>query len=147
MKYKAFFLVGSLVALVVFLAWPVTTVQSPYWEVWVTDEAGQSLQGMTVTVSYENYSAESEGHSEQKRTDAGGYVVFSPKSLTASRWRRLMTLIQSARAGVHASFGPHAWVMASGNGLDGTALRDGYVTDWRGAPPRMASKIVAKAPR
>jgi hypothetical protein len=134
----------SLVALILFLAWPTTTAECPIWEVWVVNEAGQPMEGMTVMIHYENYSAEPEGHSEQKQTDAGGYVVFSPRSLEASRWRRILTTIQSAGAGVHASFGPHAWVMTYGNGLEGDAVSNGYLTDWTGAPPRMASRIVAK---
>jgi hypothetical protein len=148
-KRKNLFLVIiiSLVALTMFLAWPITTAQSPFWEVWVVNEAGQPIEGMTVTIHYENYSAEPEGHSEQKQTDAGGYVVFSPRSLKASRWRRIVTTIQSAGAGVHASFGPHAWVMTYGNGLEGMAVSNGYLTDWTGAPPRMVSRIVAKPRR
>jgi hypothetical protein len=137
-------IVISLVALIAFLAWPTTTAQSPFWEVWVVNEAGQPVEGMTVTLTYHNYSAEPEGHSEQKQTGADGYVVFSPRSLKASRWRRMATTLQSAGAGVHASFGPHAWVMASGNRLEGIAESNGYVTDWKGAPPRMNSRIVVK---
>ena len=143
-KRIGLFLIISVFAAIVFLAWPVTSAESPYWEVWVTNESGQPLDGMTVTLSYQNYSTESEGHSEQKQTDPSGYVVFSPQSLKANRWQRIVTTLQAAGAGVHASFGPHAWVMAHGNGLDGIAVSNGYVTDWRGSPPRMVSRIVAK---
>ncbi len=143
-KRSAPFLIISVFAVIVFLAWPVTSAESPYWEVWVINPSGQPLDGMTVTLSYQNYSAEAEEHTEQKRTDPSGYVVFSSRTLTASRWRRIVTTLQSAGAGVHASFGPHAWVMAHGNRLDGIAISNGYVTDWRGSPPHMASRIVAK---
>jgi len=142
-RRKFFLLIISLIALVIFLAWPVTSAESPYWEVWVTNESGQPLDGMTVTLTYQNYSAESEGHSEQKQTGPDGYVVFSPRSLKASRWQRVVTTLHSAEAGVHASFGPHAWVMAHGNGLNGIAVGNGYVTDWTGSPLRMVSRIVA----
>ena len=131
-KRKNFFLIIALFALITFLAWPTTLAQSPLWEVWVVNEAGQPEEGLTVTLTYQNYSAESEGHSEQKQTNAGGYVVFSSRSLKASRLRRIVTTLQSARAGVHASSGPHAWVMAYGNGLEGEAVSNGYVTDWAG---------------
>ena len=141
---KKLFLLTSLFALVIFLAWPSTTAQSPLWEVWVVNEAGQRLQGITVTLIYHNYSAESEGHSEQKQTDASGYAVFSPRSLKAHRFRRLIATIESAEAGVHASFGPHAHVWANGNGLTGDAASNGYLTDWTGSPPRMSSTITAK---
>jgi hypothetical protein len=143
-KPKILFLTISLIALVIFLAWPTTNAQSPFWEVWVVNEANQPIEGMTVTLIYQNYSAESEEHSEQKQTDALGYVAFPPQNLKVSRLHRIATTVQSARAGVHASFGPHAWVMASGDGLDGTAVSNGYVTDWNGAPARMASRVVVK---
>jgi hypothetical protein len=143
-KRKIFFLLMSLLALIIFLAWPSTTAQSPLWEVWVVNEAGQPLQGITVTLICHNYSAEQEGHSEQKQTDASGYAVFSPRSLKVTRFRRLITTIESAGAGVHASFGPHAHVWANGNGLTGDAVSNGYVTDWTGSPPRMSSTIIAK---
>jgi hypothetical protein len=129
-----------LAVLVVFLAWPTTTPQSPIWDVWVLDQSGQPLQGMTVRLSYQNYSAESESHEEDLQTDANGHVVFHPQSLRASRITRALAMARSATAGVHASFGPHAWVWAFGKGLEGVA----EVTNWNGAPPRMASKIVAK---
>jgi hypothetical protein len=135
-RQRKLFLIIVAMALVLVLAWPTTTTQSPFWEVWVVDEAGQPLEGMTVTLTYQNYSAESEGHSEQKRTDPGGYVVFPQRSLKASRLRRVVTTLQSAGAGVHASFGPHALVRANGNGLTG------YATDWTGAPERMSSRVV-----
>jgi hypothetical protein len=143
-RRKNFLLLISLLALLTFLAWPTTTAQSPFWEVWVVNEAGQPLEGMTVTLYYHNYSAEAEGHSEQRQTDASGFAVFSPRSLKATRFRRLITTIESAGAGVHASFGPHAHVWASGNGLTGDSVSNGYMTDWEGAPPRMSSTIIAK---
>ena len=146
-KRKLFFLLLLLTALVLILAWPTSTAEAPLWEVWVVNEAGQPLEGITVTLSYQNYSAESEGHLERKLTDASGYVVFSQRSLKASRLRRIVTTLESARAGVHASFGPHAGVWADGNGLRGYAVSNGYITDWTGAPQRMSSKIVAKALR
>jgi hypothetical protein len=146
-KRKVLFLIIFLTAMVLILAWPVATVQSPFWEVWVVNEAGQPLKGITVTLSYQNYSAESEGHLERKQTDAGGYVVFSQRTLKASRLRRIVTTLESARAGVHASFGPHAGVWADGNGWRGYAVSNGYLTDWTGAPPRVSSTIVAKPVR
>jgi hypothetical protein len=134
----------SLAALGVFLAWPTTTIQCPMWEVWVVDQSGQPLQGMTVRLTYQNYSAESESHSEDLQTDAKGYVLFHPQSLRVPRGQRALAIARSATAGVHASFGPHAWVWTFGKGLEGVAVNDGHVTDWTGAPPRMASKVVAQ---
>lgn len=134
----------SLAALVAFFAWPTATAQCPMWEVWVVDESGQPLQGMTVRLTYQNYSAESESHSEDLQTDTKGYVLFHPQSLRVPRVQRVLAIVRSAMAGVHASFGPHAWVWTFGKGLEGVAVNDGHVTDRTGAPPRMASKVVAK---
>jgi hypothetical protein len=134
----------SLTGLVVFLSWPITTTQCPMWEVWVVNQSGQPLQGMTVRLGYQNYSAESEAHSEDLQTDVNGYVFFHPQSLRVLRVQRALAIARSAMAGAHASFGPHAWVWTFGKGLEGVADDDGHVTDWTGAPPRMASKILAK---
>jgi hypothetical protein len=144
---KVWYLLIVLITLVLILAWPTTSAESPLWEVWVVNETGQPLGGMIVTLSYQNYSAESEGHLERKQTDANGYVMFSQRSLRASRLRRIVATLVSARDGVHAGFGPHAYVWADGNGLTGYAISNGYVTDWRGAPTRMSSRIVAHARR
>ena len=134
----------SLAALLGFLTWPTATVQCPMWEVQVVNESGQPIEGMTVRLSYMNYSAESKSHEEDLRTNASGYVLFHQKSLRAPRIRRALATVSSATGGVHASFGPHAWVWTFGDGLEGTAISDGHVTDWTGAPSRMTSKIVAK---
>jgi hypothetical protein len=133
-----------LVALTGLLIWPVTTAQCPTWEVWVVDESGRAVPGMTVRLTYQNYSAESEDHYEDRQTDANGYVVFQPRSLRAVVARRLLATTRSAMAGVHASLGPHAWVWVFGKGLEGVAVNDGHVTDWTGTPSRMTSKVVAK---
>src|ERR1700738_1330442 len=91
---KTFFLIILVIAVALVLAWPATTVECPLWEVQVVNEAGEPLERMAVTLSYQNYSAESEGHSVQKQTDAGGYVVFPQRSLKANRWRRIISTIQ-----------------------------------------------------
>src|SRR5262249_23254085 len=115
-KRKVVWLIIAFIAITIFLIWLTTSAQSPFWEVWVVNEAGQPLEGMVVDLTYQNYSAESEGHSERIQTDARGYAVFAPRSLRASRLRRIIKSVLSARGGVHASFGPHAWVWAYGNG-------------------------------
>src|ERR1700719_4459586 len=106
-----------LAALIVLIGWPITTAQCPTWEVWVVDQSGQPLQGMTVRLTYQNHSAESESHSEDLQTDANGHVLFRPKSLTVPWIHRAIVTMESAVAGVHASFGPHAWIWAFGKGL------------------------------
>lgn len=113
---------ASLLALGLFLVWPTTTLQAPLWEIWVVNESGQPLAGMIVTLTSQNYSAQSDEQSETKQTNSDGYVVFPSKTLTVSRFRRIVASLESASAGAHASFGPHAWVMVSGRGLEGEAV-------------------------
>jgi hypothetical protein len=136
----------SLAALATFLVWPTTTAQCPLWEVWVVDQSGQPLQGMTVRLTYQNYSAENQSHSEDLQTDAKGHVVFQPRYLRVRRAQRILATLRSAMAGVHAGFGPHAFVFTFGKGLEGSAVSYGYITDWTGAPSCMSSTIVAAKP-
>ncbi|MBZ5525948.1 MAG: hypothetical protein LAP21_27300 [Acidobacteriia bacterium] len=136
-----------LIAMLFLGLWSRTTPATPRWEVWVVDENGHTLKGMTVRLSWRNYSAEKQGHEEDRITDKNGYVVFPARTLKASRSRRAAETADSARAGVHASFGPHASVYAFGQGREGYATTDGpngqYITDWTGSPPEMQSHIVA----
>ncbi|MGA8765755.1 MAG: hypothetical protein WB559_01955 [Candidatus Acidiferrales bacterium] len=108
------------------------------------NEAGQPVDGMTVIRHCQNYSAETDGHTDELRTGPDGYVVFDYKTLTASRIKRLLVTLDSAQAGVHASFGPHAYVFAFGNGLEGYDVRDNRIVDWRGVPNHMISRIIVK---
>jgi hypothetical protein len=99
---------------------------------------------MTVRLSWQDYSGETEGHEEDLLTGENGYVVFTARTFRASGLRRLVGTILSARAGVHASFGPHAFVFAFGQGFEGGAVSGKYVTNWTGEPSEMQSRIVVK---
>lgn len=81
-------------------------------------------------------------------TDAQGHVVFSAQTLSASLGRRIIAMLSSGMAGIHASFGPHASVFAFGRGLQGFAIdqQRNVLLDWTGKPDRMESRIVV-APR
>lgn len=125
----------------------ISTPETPRWEVWVVDRDGRPLRGMTVRLLWHNYSAESTGHTEERQTDENGYVVFPARRLAASLRDRVSVTIQSAGAGVHASFGPHASVFAFGGGLEGYSVTGPYVTDWRGKPDQMQSRIIASPQR
>ena len=123
---------------------PLTTLNCPSWDVWISDENGRPVPGITVRLSYKNYSAECESHEIDAITDSQGHVKFSPKTLTASLGSRVAAIASAARAGVHASFGPHAWVFAFGNGLEGYDIdpRRNVLVDWDGKPDQMQSRIV-----
>jgi hypothetical protein len=122
----------------------VNSPAAPRWEVWVFDEQDHPLQGMTVRLSWRNYSAETTDNQEDRHTDENGYGVFPPRRLAASLRDRVLVTMQSAAAGVHASFGPHAFVFAFGRGLEGVSVTGPYVTDWRGKPNTMQSRIIVQ---
>jgi hypothetical protein len=127
--------------------WQVTTLETPQWEVWVVDENGQPLEGMRVLMTYHNFSAESEGHSDELYTDATGHVVFPSRTIAVSPLNRVLAIMRSAQGGVHASFGPHASVFAFGRGREGYAVSLGMITDWTGKPYHETSRIVAEPQR
>lgn len=119
---------------------PVPYLASPDWEVWVVDQGGNPVHGI-VRLEYENYSVEATGHEEDLVTDDAGYAHFQPHRASASFLRRCFYTASSAAALAHASFGPHDYVLAFGNGLEGDAVTNGYVTDWTGEPDHMKSTI------
>ena len=122
---------------------PVRSLNCPAWDVWVTDQSGQAVSGVTVRLTCRNYSAERDTHEMDATTDAQGQVAFSARTISASLGRRAFAILSSAMAGTHASFGPHASVFAFGEGLEGFAIdKQGVVEDWTGKPSHMESRIV-----
>jgi hypothetical protein len=136
------------VAIVLSVAFvPITSLSSPAWEVWITDQGGHPIPGITVRLTHRNYSAESQTHEINATTDGQGHLTFSAQTVSASLARRVVAMLSSAMAGVHASFGPHASVFASGDGLQGVAVDErGNVLDWTGKPAHMESRIVLAPP-
>jgi hypothetical protein len=130
-------------ALVGAIFYPVSYLAAPAWEVWIADESGAPVQGMTVRLSYQHYSVESSGHEQDAISDSHGHVQFPSRISSAPLARYIVYSISSATAGAHASFGRHAHVFAFGRGLEGSATTDGVITNWTGTPDRMESRIVA----
>lgn len=121
---------------------PLQTLSAPAWDVWVADANGLPVAGITVRESYQNYSAESSSHEEDQVTNAEGYVKFAPKVVRASLVSRGLATLSSATAGVHASFGPHSYLLAFGKGLQGDAVQNGLVVNWKGSPSIMKTRII-----
>lgn len=123
---------------------PIKSLSCPVWDVWVTDQSGHPVSGLTVRLSYQNYSAERESHETNAITDTQGHATFSPQTVSASLGRRIVAILSSALAGAHASFGAHASVFAFGKGLQGFAIdqRRNVILDWTGRPDHMESRIV-----
>jgi hypothetical protein len=128
-------------------AWPMSYLASPRWEVWVVTDDGQPIPQINVRLVYKNHSAESESHEVTLITDENGHALFPQHYEKACIFQRLFYTLSSARAGVHASFGRHAYVFAFGSGYEGSAVTGKYVADWRGKPDSMQSRIVAKRSR
>ena len=136
--YIAFILSCTLASLI-----PVGSLQAPKWDVQVFDKAGNPSSGISVRESYQNYSAEFTGHEETGVTDVNGWVHFDAKILRASPLKRFVAVVRSAMGGVHASFGPHAFVFAFGRGMEGDWVDShGYVGDWTGSPSSMSTHII-----
>jgi len=134
-------LVAAAVGLLFCIPLPRTAV--PDWSVTVVDGSGLPVEGITVRESYQDYSIESQGHENDRLTDAFGETHFARVTVWYSLGRRAAgAILSTLRGGVHASFGTHASVFAFGKG-EGSAVRNGYVEDWTGSPEVYASKIVA----
>jgi hypothetical protein len=124
---------------------PIPYRACPTWDVWVVDDGGQPVRDVTVRLVYQNYSAESRSHENDRITNERGHAIFPRQESSASVLRRCYYTVLSATAGVHGSFGRHAWVFAFGKGLEGNATSGPIVTDWTGSPDHMESRIVARA--
>jgi hypothetical protein len=130
------------VMLAVLLIFPFESLQAPLWEVSVVDQANRPIGGVTVREGYQHYSAQFSGGETDLTTDNQGRVTFPAKTFRANLLKRFAVMASSAAGGVHASFGPHAYVFAFGNGVEGNSVKNGYVEDWTGAPKANKSVIV-----
>ena len=110
-----------ILVLAIVLFWPIPYTAAPKWEVWAVNEVGAPLEGMTVRLYYQNYSAEMMGSEMDAVTDSHGHAQFPMQLASASAARYIVYSYRSAMAGVHASFGRHAGVFAYGQGRDGSA--------------------------
>src|SRR6185437_12362819 len=93
---------------------------------------------------YQDYSNEATSHGMTVTTANNGEGQVPAQYRTTGLVQYLIYSALSAAAGVHASFGRHAYVFAFGNGYVGEALTGQHVTDWRGTPEIMNSKILAR---
>ena len=88
-------LVGAVLAAAALI--PIPYLAAPKWEVWVLDEAGVPIEGITVRRVYQNYSTEREDHEEDQVTDKQGYASFPERRSSASSARRCVISSLSAR--------------------------------------------------
>lgn len=144
MKRATMLKLAAWALLLVGTSYPVSYTAAPAWEVLVVDEAGAPIEGMTVRLSYQNYSTESKGHELDAISDSRGRVQFAMRRARASFGRYLAYSVWSATMGVHASFGRHAYVFVFGQGREGDATTGEALTEWTGTPDEMKSRIIAR---
>jgi hypothetical protein len=136
--------VFAVAAVILLLAgiWPIKYLASPNWDVWVTQKDGAPVQSIKVRLSYQNYSTENKDHEITLIADQRGHVQFVPQYQRACFFQRAFYTLLAARAFVHASFGPNAFVFAFGEGYEGSTAAGDSVTYWSGSPEAVESKIV-----
>ena len=140
--WRIFVLVAAV--LLVLGAWPMRYLASPGWEVWVVNDHRQPIPHINVRLTYQNYSAEDRSHDLIQETNENGHALFPARYERANTFQYVFYTVSSARAGVHADFGRHAYVFASGGGYAGYALTGNDVADWQGSPDSMQSRIVVR---
>jgi hypothetical protein len=126
---------------IVLFVYPFESWQAPTWTVSVVDASNNPVSGARVRESYQDYSAGFEDGEADLTTDLQGKGIFPARTLRASLFRRIVVTLSSATAGVHTSFGPHAFVFAFG-GMEGSSVKNGVVEDWKGSPRVNTSIIV-----
>jgi hypothetical protein len=83
------------------------------------DAARKPLSGITVREVWQQYSIEDSSHEEDRLTDVKGEVHFPRRThWTSVAGRVLGCARQIIGAGVHASCGVHAYLVAFGKGAD-----------------------------
>jgi hypothetical protein len=117
-------LLGLLISL-----YPFETTVVPEWRVRVADEVGNPLKKTIVSEHWKHYSIESEGHEAEAITDGDGYITFPPRTIKASLLIRVIGLIRNVfKTGIHASFGPSAYLIVSGD-MDSITTNADYSPD------------------
>jgi hypothetical protein len=124
-------------------ALPIRYLASPRWEIWVVANDNKPLPGINVRLVYQNFSTEDQSHEITMTTDEKGHALFPLQYRKASFFQHVFYTLVSAEAGVHASFGQYAYVLAFGGGYNTLDFTD--LPPWRGSPVSLESTIVAKS--
>ena len=81
------------------------------------------MEGVFVRQVWQDYSVESSSHEQDTYTDENGYVSFPERTVRAPLlFRVLGVILNTASLGVHASYGPSAYVLAYGEIVNGKRL-------------------------
>lgn len=101
---------------------PYETIVVPEWRLSVLNLEGQPEPDVLVRQSWGHYSLEPEPYHElQARTNSQGIVTFPAHNIKACVALRLFGAVRSfVKTGIHASYGPHSWVIAFKDGHTGS---------------------------
>lgn len=116
---------------------PVPRTVAPDWTITTLDAARRPLIGITVREVWQQYSVEDSSHEEDRLTDIRGAVHFPRRTEWTSIAARIFgCLRQISSAGVHASCGPHSYLVAFGKGVDtmdwtDLGQQDGTTMPWQ----------------
>jgi len=128
------FLLG--VAVVALLLWPRTRVTVPAWTLTIVQENAPA-EGVTVRQVWRDYSTLSGAGEQDLLSDRAGRVSFPERTTHASTLHRAAgCMAQVLAAGVHASCGPSASVIAFDGGHEG----DGHYVPGRPLPTVVVMK-------
>ncbi len=98
---------------------PLPQTVAPDWTVTTLDATRKPLTGITVREVWQPYSLEQSSHEEDRLTGVMGEVHFPRRTERSSIAGRLFSCMgQIAGTGVHASCGPHSYLVAFGRGID-----------------------------
>lgn len=117
----------------------------PSWSVTVIDSSGIPVTGALVRRECKDYSIPGSERESDAYTDGVGRAAFDGAVIRTHPLLRLaMNAFNFLTAGVHASYGLHAYVFAIGR--DGRQAYDvrgnGLLSDWEGSPPHMESQLL-----
>jgi hypothetical protein len=102
------------------LLYPTRTVIVPAWRIRVADETGRPMPNEFVRQTWKHHSLEPDAgnHSDDRWTDASGYVSFPERTTRANLLRRMFVPLRHTVAlGPHASYGASSNIMVWGGRL------------------------------
>ena len=116
-KKTRLLIVVIICSLMIVAFFPIPTTVVPQWRLQVVDVNGSACPNMRVTQDWGHYSLYTDGNSasEDRLTDANGYVQFPKRTIRASVTRRLiMPVITRIQTIMHGGWGADGAVWASG---------------------------------
>lgn len=122
---------------------PARQTVAPEWTVTTLDAARRPLTGVTVREVWQQYSLEDSSHEEDRLTDDSGKVRFPRRTYWTSITGRFLGCVrQIGSRGVHASCGPHSFLVAFGNGIDTMDWADLRQEDGTTAPWQRSTLVL-----